>query len=558
MTHPNPSTAMAWVIVDELARLGVTRAVVSPGSRSTALVLALNANEDFETVVQIDERSAGFRALGISAGCGRPGLAVTTSGSAVANLLPAVVEAERSAAPLILLTADRPPEMVRRRMNQTMDQESVFSGFLRGWFQLGPAVDIAGEPESWREAVSAAVALATGGGGAPGPVQINVAFEEPTVPVSDDGRTKAVPYRADIIGRRGSKPDRAPPPGESPSELIPGKRSLVIAGRGDYDAAALAAACRSAGIPILATTLSGARVAGSVGGYHHILVDGVPAGLEPDWVYVVGQPGPSDRLASVMQTGTPVVHADRWGLFSDVSGTMSDALETDPVALLKRHAGEQEQGWSDRWSETDSAVRNALDMVLAETDQPTGPGVARSLNEVDWHALVVASSLSIRDVDSQLTRPGWVFANRGLSGIDGFASTALGVASCRPGTVAVTGDLAFLYDSNAFLTDEMPSAVFLVVDNGGGGLFDLLPQAQYAPDFERLFVTPPGRDLSVLARFHGLGFSPVKSVAEVVPELTKAMERGGVNVVSLAVDRQQDLAMRRTLDGAAREVLGAR
>ncbi|MEX0796100.1 MAG: 2-succinyl-5-enolpyruvyl-6-hydroxy-3-cyclohexene-1-carboxylic-acid synthase [Acidimicrobiia bacterium] len=558
MIHPNPSSAMAWVIVDELARCGVTRAVISPGSRSTALVLALNAREEFETAIHIDERSAGFRALGLSAGCGRPGLAVTTSGSAVANLLPAVVEAERSAIPLILLTADRPPEMVRRRTNQTMDQESVFSGFLRGRFQLGPAVDTAGEPETWREAVKAAVALANGGEGVPGPVQINVAFEEPTVPVADDGRSKAAPYATDT-GRRREEPVRSSTPlNVPPADVTSGKRSLVIAGRGDYDAAALVAVCRSAGIPILATALSGARGAGTVSGYHHILVDGVPAGLEPDWVYVVGQTGPSDRLAAVMQAGTPVVHADRWGLFSDASGTMTDALRSNPVESLKRLAGDQEQGWSDRWSGTDSAVRDAIDMVLAETDQPTGPGIARSLNDVDWLALVVASSLSIRDVDSQLTRSGWVFANRGLSGIDGFNSTALGVADCRPGTVAVTGDLAFLHDSNAFLTDQIPSTVFLVVDNGGGGLFDLLPQAQHAPDFERLFITPPGRDLSVLAGFHGLAFSAVKSVADVAPELRRAMQNEGVNVVRVTVDRHADLSMRRALDDAARAVLGVR
>ncbi len=556
MKHPNPSTAMAWVIVDELARWGVTKAVISPGSRSTALVLALNARDDLETLVQIDERSAGFRALGISAGCGSPGLAVTTSGSAVANLLPAVVEADRSAIPLILLTADRPADLVRRRTNQTMDQESVFSGFLRGRFQLGPAVDTDGEPESWRRAVAAAVASATGGSGAPGPVQINVAFEEPTVPMSGDGRSTAQPYRANTD--RGDMPGRITPPGGPMGQLTPGKRSLVIAGRGDYDAAELAAVCHSTGIPILATALSGARGGRAVSSYHHILVDGVPADLQPDWVYVVGQPGPSDRLTTVMQTGTPVVHADRWGLFSDVSGTLSDALATDPVALLKRDAGEQEQGWSERWSGADDAVRDAVDSVLADSDHPTGPGVARSLNEVDWHALVVASSLAIRDVDSQLVRPGWVFANRGVSGIDGFGSTVLGVAGCRPGTVAVTGDLALLHDSNAFLTDASPSVAFLVVDNGGGGLFDLLPQAQHAPDFERLFVTPPGRDLSVLAQFHGLGFIRLESIGEVAPELTRAMQGEGVNVVSVAVDRREDLAMRRALDGAARAVLAAR
>lgn len=558
MIHPNPSSALAWVIVDELALCGLTRAVIAPGSRSTSLVLALNASEHFDTVVQIDERSAGFRALGNTAGCGRPGLAVTTSGSAVANLLPAVVEADRSAVPLILLTADRPPEMVRRRTNQTMDQESVFSGYLRGRFQLGPAEDAPGEPESWREAVSAAVALATGGEGVPGPVQINVAFEEPTVPVDDDGRSKATPYRADT-DRSGSNRGA---PGSRQSALhtylAPGKRSLVIAGRGDYDAAGLVEVCESAGIPILATALSGARGVGTVSTYHHILVDGVPADLEPDWVCVVGQTGPSDRLATLMQSGTPVVHVDRWGLFSDVSGTMTEGLRSDPVEVLRQPASDQEQGWADRWSGADKAIRDEINEVLAEIDEPTGPGIARSLNEVGWHALVVASSLSIRDVDSQLTRSGWVFANRGLSGIDGFNSTALGVADCREGTVAVTGDLAFLHDSNAFLTDQMGSIVFLVVDNGGGGLFDLLPQAQYAPDFERLFITPPGRDLSVLAGFHGLEFSTVESVTEVAAELKRALDCGGVRVVRVSVDRQGDLAMRRALDGAARAVLSAR
>ncbi len=558
MTHPNPSSALAWVIVDELARWSVTRAVISPGSRSTALVLALNAREEFDTVVQIDERSAGFRALGISAGGGRPGLAVTTSGSAVANLLPAVVEAERSAIPLILLTADRPPEMVRRRTNQTMDQESVFSGFLRGRFQLGPAADISGEPESWREAVSEAVALATGREGVPGPVQVNVAFEEPTVPVADDGRSKAVAYST-ATGRREVQPEPARTRRSAPPvALNPGKRSLVIAGRGDYDAAALVAVCHSAGIPILATSLSGARGVGTISAYHHMLVDGVPSGLEPDWVYVVGQSGPSDRLTSLMEAGTGVVHADRWGLFSDVSGTMTDGLLCDPVDTLKRHAADQEHGWADRWAATDGAVRDGIDRVLAETDRPTGPGIARSLNDVGWQALVVASSLSIRDVDTQLTRSGWVFANRGLSGIDGFNSTALGIADCRQGTVAVTGDLAFLHDSNAFLTDRMPPTAFLLVDNGGGGLFDLLPQAQHAPDYERLFVTAHGRDLSVLAAFHGLGFSAVESVADVGPALEQAMQVEGVTVVRVTVDRKEDLMMRRSLDDAAREVLGAR
>ncbi|MEX1037432.1 MAG: 2-succinyl-5-enolpyruvyl-6-hydroxy-3-cyclohexene-1-carboxylic-acid synthase [Acidimicrobiia bacterium] len=554
MTHPNPSSALAWVIADELAGCGMDMAVISPGSRSTALVLAIDANPDFETVVHIDERSAGFRALGDAVAGESPGLVVTTSGSAVANLLPAVVEADRSAVPLILLTADRPAEMVRRRTNQTMDQEAVFSGFLRGRHELGPAIDRDGEPERWREAVHEAVAAATGSKSTPGPVQINVAFDEPTVPVSDDGRSVALPFAAETVPRSGLRSSDQPASRTLPV-LEPGSRTIVIAGRGDYDSSRLVAVCKTAGIPILATALSGGRGTGAVSSYHHLLVNGVPGGLEPDLLIVVGQPGPSDRIAALMSTGAPVVHVDRWGLFSDVSGTMTEGLRADPVELLEHHASDQEPGWSEMWSERDSVVRRATEGVLSATDQPTGPGIARSLNHVEWSALAVASSLPVRDVDAHLTRPGWVHSNRGVSGIDGFSSTALGIASRRQGTIALTGDLAFLHDSNAFLTDRTPPLVFVVVDNGGGGLFDLLPQAEFAPDFDRLFVTPPGRDLSLLAEFHGLGFTAVDSMAALAPELSRAVQAEGVTVVKVAVDRKADVAMRRSLDDAARDAL---
>jgi 2-succinyl-5-enolpyruvyl-6-hydroxy-3-cyclohexene-1-carboxylate synthase len=553
VSHPNPSSALAWVIVDELARRGVTHSVVSPGSRSTALVLALNSHPDFSLVMHIDERSAGFRALGSSVATASPVLVATTSGSAVANLLPAVVEADRSAIPMIVLTADRPAAMVERRANQTMDQKSVFSGYVRRRVDLGPAVDSQGEPEEWRIAVSGAVAAARGSTGSPGPVHINVAFEEPTVPVSDDGRMASAPYETPTDSDGASEPSAIPEPEDLPATR-PGSRPIVIAGRGDYDIQRLLEICSEHGIPVLSTALSGGRGGEVISSYHHLLVSGTPHHLLPDWVLVVGQPGPSDRLASLMTTGAPVIHVDRWGQFSDISGTMTEGVRSDPVGLLSRIAVEQEPGWSTAWRERDRVIRAALDEVLDSADAPTGPGIARELNHVDWTALVVASSLPIRDVDSHLVRPGRVHSNRGVSGIDGFASTALGIASYMERTLAMVGDLSFLHDSNAFLTDAIPPVVFVVVDNQGGGLFDLLPQARFAPDFDRLFVTPPRRDLSTLAGFHGLDFVSLESVGSLRDRVGEAITGNRATLVRVPVDRSSDVAMRKLLDDAAREV----
>jgi 2-succinyl-5-enolpyruvyl-6-hydroxy-3-cyclohexene-1-carboxylate synthase len=329
----------------------------------------------------------------------------------------------------------------------------------------------------------------------------------------------------------------------------------VIAGRGDYDTQRLLEICSGHGIPVLSTALSGGRGGDVISSYHHLLVSGVPPQLLPDWVLVVGQPGPSDRLSSLMTTGAPVIHVDRWGQFSDISGTMGQGVRSDPASLLSMIAVEQEPGWSSAWLERDRVIRAALDEVLDSAGDPTGPGIARELNHIDWAALVVASSLPIRDVDSQLVRQGQVYSNRGVSGIDGFASTALGVASHMERTLAMVGDLSLLHDSNAFLTDAIPPVVFVVVDNQGGGLFDLLPQARFAPDFDRLFVTPPRRDLSRLAEFHGLDFVSLESVGLIPDRVGEAMTRDRATLVSVPVDRRGDVRMRKMLDDAARDAL---
>lgn len=177
----------------------------------------------------------------------------------------------------------------------------------------------------------------------------------------------------------------------------------------------------------------------------------------------------------------------------------------------------------------------------------SGAGVARALNDVAWEALVVASSLPIREIDAHLVRGGPVYANRGLSGIDGFVSTALGVAGESSRTLALAGDLSLLHDSNGFLQDGSSNLTLVVVDNNGGGLFDSLPPARHGPDYERLFVTPPGRDLETLARFHGLGYAEAEDPEALTKACEDSLDREGVDLIRVEVDRVYDLAVRTEL-----------
>lgn len=560
MSHPNPSTALATAVVDELARHGVRLAVISPGSRSTALVIALDSHPDIDTVVNIDERSAGFRALGSSMASGDPVVVVTTSGSAVANLLPALVEADRSGVRLVLLTGDRPPELVERRANQTMDHVAVSSGFVRAMVELGPASPDVDGNDKWRTEVSNALHVGAGVSPAgPGPVHLNLAFSEPTVAYTDDGRTPGRIYPHDTPGAAGRHPFTPSPilASADPATLPDlGDRVIVLVGSGDHDSREIVDAAASLGGVVAATAISGGRGSGAIARYHHLLVGGVPDALQPTGVVVAGRVSPAERLLGLTAIGVPVVHVDTWGSHSDPAGTMTVGVTSDPIDVVGA-IGPQAESWSGQWSEAESAVDEVIRDSLKSVRSLSGPLIAETLNQLPWQTLVVGSSLPIRDVDAHLVRRGTVLANRGVSGIDGFVSTFLGVATGRERTLAIVGDLSFLHDSNGFLTDRTPDGVILVVDNDGGGLFDLLPQSRLAPEYERFFVTPHRRKLSELAAFHGLQFVDVADTEGLASAVEDEMSSNGVTIVRASVDREFDVSQRVILDQAARGVMAS-
>ncbi|MFZ0013647.1 MAG: 2-succinyl-5-enolpyruvyl-6-hydroxy-3-cyclohexene-1-carboxylic-acid synthase [Acidimicrobiia bacterium] len=541
MTHPNPSTALARVVVDELVAGGVRFVAISPGSRSGALAIAAAGQDGIETRMVLDERSAGFHALGVARASGRPAAVITTSGTAAANLLPAVVEADLSGVPLIVITADRPAELQGVGANQTIDQVELFGAkarIFRGIEAPGPDLDA---NRLWRETVRSVVGHASGP--FPGPGHLNVAFREPTVPVSDDGRSSAPAYqfptpRLDDVAMDPTARETSLP------TIDPG-RGLVVGGDGPYDRAALLERSRALGWPFVATALSGLRGEEVVSAYHFTLASGVPDRLRPRTVVAVGGIGPDPVLEDLVAAAPVRLRVDAWGRHIDPRRNATSVLAADPLQVLAGVEGRADEDWAGLWLGVDKAMRARVLADVTAEHRLSGGSVAEALNAIAWEALVVSSSLPIREVDAHLARSGPVFANRGASGIDGFVSTALGVATVSPRTLAISGDLSLLHDSNGLLHDGDVDLTLVVVDNGGGGLFDSLPQATYAPDFERLFVTPPHRDLAALAVFHGARAQLVASRSELIAAVSGGLDASGIDVVVVPVDRVFDLEARR-------------
>ena len=539
MFAPNASTAQARVIVDELARSGLTDVVLCPGSRSAPFAFAFDAEPRIRLHVHPDERSAAFVALGIAHVTGRPAAVVVTSGSAVANLHPAVVEADAAGVPLLLLTADRPPELRETGADQTIRQAGMFGTACRWAVDLGVAEDRPDAVATWRRSAARALAEASGSSGAPGPVQINVPFREPTVPATDDGRTAADPFTTPLETGAGPGVGRPSVAIERAHRLLDDaavatlatrfaavERGLIVVGSGAQDHAtadAVAALARATGWPILAEGHTAARHRdGALAVWPHLVEhDGFRDTHRPELVLRVGRATLTRALAKLVATATTELVIDPYGRWWDPARTMSELLVADPVDTLGRIADTlampTSSVWGDGWRSADRAVDAALTEHL---DGGGGHDGARAVRDVVAHAplgahVVVASSMAIRHVDRHTPRRDdlvW-HSNRGAAGIDGNVSTALGVAVASAATngasvIAIVGDLALLHDSNAWLLDPAVDGLDLtvvVLDDDGGTIFDLLPPGDFSAQ-RRLFATPHGRDLAHLAALHGLEY----------------------------------------------------
>jgi 2-succinyl-5-enolpyruvyl-6-hydroxy-3-cyclohexene-1-carboxylate synthase len=529
----NPSTAFATVVVDELIRCGVREAVVSPGSRSAPLALALSAADRSGRIrlhVRIDERTAGFLAVGLIRGTGLPVPVVTTSGTAVANLHPAVLEASHSGLPLIVLSADRPPALRGSGANQTTDQIKVFGSAVRLFHEMGTPLREIGQVAYWRSQVARAVANATGARSAdPGPVQLNCPFAEPLVPAEG-------PEWPEPLGGRSTGPWTAVHAAAGrPSAVSPGPKTVVVAGDGASQAARLVA--EAGRWPLFAEPSSRARTGPSVIAAYRLLLQASSLADEIQRVLVFGHPTlsrPISRL--VARPDVEVIVVSPTGPWPD------PARRAASVVTGLEVTGADTTNWLERWQQADQLARPAIDKVLA--DGLSGPRVAAIVGEAVGAdgMLVVASSNPVRDLDLAPVVPIRTIANRGLAGIDGTISTAVGAALANAGpTYALIGDLAFLHDSNGLVIgpdEPRPDLRIVVVNDNGGGIFSTLEQGDptHSTHFERVFGTPHNVDLAALCAASGTPYQLVETADALRAALVTTV--AGIDVVEARISRE--------------------
>ena len=566
MSRGAANTLWARSFVDELARTGVRDVVLAPGSRSTPLVLAFARDGRFRLRVHLDERSAAFFALGVGKATGEPAVVLTTSGTAAANVFPAVVEAGESEVPLLVLTADRPPRLRGADANQTVDQLRLYGRHARAFFDI-PSPELGG-PELRHLRTLACRAVAAAVGGPPGPVHVNFPFDKPLEPVEPPerfmrehplaagGRPDGSPFVQVTHGRRSATDEEL----GAVAALLATERGVIVAGPspdpGGLGPAVWALAERT-GFPVLADALSGARY-GAAGGGHVVAAYDLflrdRAAMEWLAPSVVLRVGASPTSAAVVEwllhhNGVSHLVVDDGARWKDHSATATRYVSADAAETLRivasRVARSASRGWIDRWK---AAERAALEAIARTGGAPHEGDVWTDVCAAApaGGTVFVSSSMPVRDLDAfghPREEPLLVLGNRGASGIDGIVSTAFGVASRRPGppTICVLGDLALFHDQNGLLWSREPDAhvVFVLVDNDGGGIFHALPIAEHEPDFTTYFATPHGLDLAKAAALHGIETDDVAT-----PELRAALEgairAGRTTVLRVKSDRTEN------------------
>lgn len=572
----NPNTHWASILVDELARCGLEAVCMAPGSRSTPLVLAFAAHPTIRLYRHLDERSAGFFALGLAQASGRPVALVCTSGTAAANFHPAVIEAYYAYIPLLVLTADRPPELRQSGANQTIDQVKMFGDHVRWALELPTPQPDAPEVVLRHLRTVAARAYATAGGLTKGPVHLNFPFRKPLEPGEPaNGRAQPVLHRPvetrapfTQISRGTISPDDSQI--AAVAAALAGRRVVIVCGPGcpggDFPSAVAELAERY-GAPILADALSNVRcgnhVAGGVvfGGYNLWLSAAAAHLPRPDVVLRFGAVPTSAALAGWLEAIAPPnhIHVREDGEWADDLHLTHTLVQVNP-ALFCRSLAEAlgapataPEVWVTALREIEARTWTLLD------EQPSGRGfydggaLHRVLDALpEDAALFAGNSMPVRYVDTFLRPAGrrlMVFGNRGASGIDGNTSTALGIAAATgKAVVALLGDITFYHDMNGLLAIRqhgLTNVTFIVTNNDGGGIFHRLPVARHDPPFTELFLTPHGLKFEHAAAMYGLDYSTVADDEELANALKSTP--GQPRLIEIHTDSSTDYERHRAI-----------
>ncbi len=579
----NLNSLWASLAVEELVRNGVDYFCLAPGSRCTPLTVAVVENAQAKASSHYDERGVAFHALGYGRATGRPAAVICTSGTAVVNLMPAVVEAAMERIPLLVLTADRPPELRDTCANQTIDQVKVFGNYVR-WFVDLPCPETSLPPEMVLTTIDQATYRCCWPVG--GPVHINCMYREPLAPEPQDEKLDVYmadeglwsvsngPFTERAIPKRTASPDAL----ERLSALLGRtERGLVVIGglRAQKNRAAVSDLLNALKWPVCADVTSGLRMGdgtNTVVGHHDVLLRNktFASAHRPEVVLHIGGRLVSKHLASFLSQSAPgnylliTDHPERQDPGHEVTLHIEADLSTFCAELVERLVPRKSSSWLSDWQGRAKAVHQVLQRFSDNRGDLSEPIVAFLISQLipKNHALFLASSMPIRDMDMFADSLGsgvCVGANRGASGVDGTIASASGFAAGlkRPVTLLI-GDLAFLHDLNSlnYLRDADYPVVAVVLNNNGGGIFSFLPIAAFKQFFEPYFVTPHGLTFEQAAGMYGLAYDQPSSRQDFVNCYQKALKSGTSAIVEVQLDREQNVVIHNGLLADMQKVLG--
>lgn len=538
-------------LMDGLASAGIRRLVISPGSRSTPLVLAVNRHPNLHSWQHPDERSAAFFALGMATHEHKPVALIATSGSAPAHWLPAVIEANRSGIPLILLSADRPPELQHCGANQTVDQTHLFGSQIRAYYDAGTPVD---DPQALEWIRSLGIQAAHRAcWPEPGPVHINLPFREPLIPSTwpePPVTGPCVPIADNLTLPDGLQIQRI-------CRLLKRGRGLIICGPGAFEDVfpeAVTALARQLNCPLLADPLSPLRFGPH--DHSHIISrydsmlrgNDFSSGAGLDWVLRFGAAPVSKALLDYLARRKPplVLCAPR-GDWPDTLHQVAEMVRTSPsllcTALTDSELTLGPADWLDKFTSAETAIDR---LTLPEADRPFEAAIIKQLIAAlpEGASLFSGNSLPIRQLDlwsGQGEKTLRILANRGASGIDGNISSLMGLAAAASGPiVGLLGDLAFFHDMNGLLFAKDLNGVIVLLNNNGGGIFGHLPQASLK-QFEEQWLMPTNLDFAQAARLFSLQYQRVERQSQFGPALEAGLKSRGMSLIEVMLDREASL-----------------
>lgn len=573
MTRANVLHTFVAAFVDTLARCGLQHACICPGSRSTPLAVLLHQHPAIKVWMHLDERSAAYFALGQAKATQQPVAVLGTSGTATLNFAPAVAEAFYARVPLLVLTADRPPQLQAVGAPQTIDQSRLYGRHLKGCVEM-PL------PEGGAEAVryvraTASRAMANCRAERPGPVHVNFPFREPLIPLAPDHMPAERGAPSLVAVTQGLQAPRPADVTKLAAQLRGVQRGLIVCGPQD-DAdfpAAVVQLARELQFPLLADVLSQVRrgtydLSSVIDSYDAFLRDSqVARDLAPDLVLRFGATPVSKPLQLYLQSLTAcrqllIAPPDDW---HDPALVATDKVQVDPrafcAALLpslektRRRRTSTASAWRRKWGWLSAQARTALDECLGGNPVLIEPKVFADLDAVlpAGATVFAGNSMPVRDLDAFFgtgSRPARFLANRGANGIDGIVSTALGASSVSPGPcVLVIGDLSLYHDMNGLLAAKQHGleATIVLLHNDGGGIFSFLPQAETVASFEDLFGTPHGLDFRHAAQLYGLDYCEPEDSQAFRTALEKSFHASGVSLIAVHTNRDANVRLHREI-----------